>query len=214
MQYGRIMQKTQFSTIIADGVEYNIYPPPEILIKVMKREFAQDLVDKGYMHFGDLEYYRGWENKVLGDKNDGLGMYRMAGHEYNSSSSNPIFAWCSSLSTVQETRISEIASVSGYDCKVIISNPSKMIQRLYATVQSVLRGVHIHCGPVNYDRGDEVDKDSLNDQPFNFNVFQKDERFADDNEYRVSLMLNRPITFHFYVISVGSCSDIMTIEPV
>ena len=65
--------KTQTGTFYSEkeGVEYNEYPPPGKLIKVMKKFWAEKLRLKGAIRFGNLEEYRNWENEILGDANDG-----------------------------------------------------------------------------------------------------------------------------------------------
>jgi hypothetical protein len=97
---------TKSGTVINkdDGIEYNCYPPPQSLIKVMDRHWAKQLKEIGLIRFGSLEYYQKWENGVLGDPNDGKGLLHMNGHPYRMSSSNPVFVWCTSLQNISNTR--------------------------------------------------------------------------------------------------------------
>ncbi len=206
--------RTQSGTMIKDGVEYSTYPPPFALIKVMERCWAEQFVTVGSMRFGGLECYRRWENAVLGDPNDGEGMFRMKGHPYNVGSSNQVYAWCAAQSDITPERVRVLASHGGYDCLVRIHQPRTLIQRVRIALLSKDRNLLLHCAEVSYNRGSEVDKATLNSQKFHFNVFQKDPRFSEDCEYRLSFTdtgLKSQLKKHIE-LEVGDCSDIMDIE--
>jgi len=207
--------KTVSGTFVVNAVEYNDYPPPGKIIKVMKKCRAEELVSRGTMRFGNLEEYRKWENQVLGDINDGNGMYTTNGHEYNTGSANEVYAWCSSLPTISNKRILEIANSNKYGCIVEISSPLELFQRISKTLTAKYHGDFIlHCGPVAYNRGSEVDKDTLNSQQFHFNIFQKGTNFQDDNEYRLSLT-NYSLKKNYgsgVFVHIGNCSDIVWIR--
>ncbi|MDY6903286.1 MAG: hypothetical protein SWH61_01250 [Thermodesulfobacteriota bacterium] len=150
-----VYKRNQLSkTMIVNGVEYNTYPPPSALVKVMKSRWAKELISFGSIRFGSLKSYREWENDILGDTNDGKGMFRMMGHPYNAGSINPVYAWCTSFPSITAERI------------------------------------------------------------FLFNVFQKDPSFAPDMEYRLSLtdISLKPELKPEMILSIGDCSDIVTIE--
>jgi hypothetical protein len=153
------MIRTQSGTTILNGVEYNTYPPPDGLIKVMKRCWAERLVSEGAMHFGSLDYYRKWENAMLGDPNDGEGMFRMKAHPYEVGSVNPVYAWCAALPTITPHRINLLAGHGNYDCLVHIQKPHVLIERVRL---AKARYLHVHCAEVSYNRGAEVDKVTLN----------------------------------------------------
>jgi hypothetical protein len=202
---------TQSVTVIVDGVEYSTYSPPDCLIKVMKRCFAERLLSEGAIHFGCLDYYRRCEDAVLGDPNDGEGMLRMNAHPYKFGSINPVYAWCSALLTITPERINLLAEHGNYDCLVRIHQPQILIQRVQLAKPEYF---HLHYAEVSYDRGAEVDKVTLNSQKFQFYVFQKDPRFIDDQEYRISLtnISRSPDPVSHIDLSIGKCSDIMVIE--
>lgn len=207
--------KTDSGTFLVNGVEYNDYPPPGKLIKVMKRCRAKEFISHGTMRFGYLEEYRKWENEVLGDVNDGNGMYTMNGHEYNTGSANEVFAWCSSLPAISDKRILEIANSNKYECIVEISLPLELFQRISKALAIEYNGDFVlHCGPVSYDRGSEVDKETLNNQQFHFNVFQKGTKFQDDEEYRLSITNYslKKIYDNGVFVHIGNCSDIVQIK--
>ena len=206
--------RTQSGTIIKDGVEHSTYPPPLVLVKVMERCWAEKFVTMGSMRFGSLESYRRWEDAVLGDPNDGKGMFHMKGHPYNIGSSNHVYAWCAAQPYITPERVLILASQSGYDCLVRIHQPKILIRRVKTSLLAIDRNLLLHCSEVLYNRGSEVDKATLNSQKFHFNVFQKDPIFSDDCEYRLSLTnagLKTQLKDHID-IELGDCSDIMNIE--
>ncbi len=113
--------------MIVDGVEYGAYPPPAMLVKAMERRWADELLASGSLRFGSLATYREWENKVLGDPNDGDGMYRMNGHPYLTGTANPVYAWCASMPTITDRRILLLAKHGEYDCVVRVHEPLTLI---------------------------------------------------------------------------------------
>jgi hypothetical protein len=208
------IKTTQSGTMIVDGVEYSTYPPPVALVKAMERCWAETLLKQGMMRFGSLATYRQWENEVLGDPNDGEGMFRMDGHPYETGSANPVYAWCASLPTITANRTLLLAKHGRYDCVVRVHESLSLIQRVRTALDRTNKALLFHCAEVSYTRGAEVDKQTLNSQKFNFNVFQKDPAFGPDMEYRLSLIdaSSRPQPKPFVDVTVGKCSDIMSIE--
>ncbi len=200
--------------MIVDGVEYSSYPPPAALVKAMERRWAETLLEQGAMRFRSLATYRRWENAVLGDPNDGEGMFRMDGHPYETGSTNSIYAWCTSMPTITTNRTLLLAESGKYDCVVHVHNPLLLIQRVRSALVRASKTFLLYCAEVSYNRGAEVDKQALNSQKFHFNVFQKDPQFGPDMEYRLSLtdVSLRSKPKEFVDIAVGECSDIMSIE--
>lgn len=200
--------------MIVDGVEHSTYPPPVALVKAMERHWAETLLKQGAMRFGSLATYRQWENAVLGDPNDGEGMFRKDRHPYETGSTNPVYAWCASMPTITVDRTLLIAKHGRYDCVVRVHEPLLLIQRVHAALVRTNKTLLLHCAEVSYNRGAEVDKQTLNSQKFHFNVFQKDPAFGPDMEYRLSLtdasLRSEPKPF--VKVVVGECSDIMSIE--
>ena len=207
-----MLMKTKSGTIInKNGIEYNEYPPPQKLVKAMERKWAKKLVNNGSLRMRKLEYYQNWENKSLGDPNDGKGMYKLNNHPMEVSSSNDVYIWCSSLHEIKTEQLKILAESGNYDCKVIINNPSEFFKRVK---KQLSRGFPIHCGLVNYNRGKDIDKETLNSQKFHFNVFQKDPSFKDDKEYRMSVInsIRNRLEYDTLDLSLVDCSDIMSIE--
>jgi hypothetical protein len=168
-------------------------------------------VETGTTRFGSLASYRAWENKALGDPEDGEGIFAVGGHSYTTGSSNLIFAWCSSMPSASRERLRVLAEHGNYDCCVRVLDVAAFIARVKGTL--VGRGLWLHC-EVAYNKREEVDLDILNSQKFHFNVFQKDGSFAEDREYRLALtdVSLGNADAEYVVLTVGPCSDILQIE--
>lgn len=182
-------------------------------MKAMERRWAEALLEEGAIRFGSLGSYQQWENAVLGDPDDGEGMFRVDGHSYDTGSINPVYAWCTSLADLTPARTRQLAS-GVYNCVLRVHDPARLIQRIRASLAEECRTLHLHCGEVSYSRGTELDKKSLNSQNFHFNVFQKNSRFSPDREYRMALtdVSLPPESTQAVDLKVGNCSDIMSIE--
>ena len=151
----------------------------------MKRGWVEELKNKRSFRFNNLQIYWNWENDIPGDIDDGHGMYKMNDHEYNAGSANSVYALCTSLPEIQQPRVNQMTTSNEYDCIVEINNPARFINRIAKYLIATHKGnLHLHCGKISYDRGNEVDKTTLNSQQFHHNVFQKDNTFSDDCEYR------------------------------
>lgn len=109
------MERTEFGTIIACGIEYNEFPPPKLLVKAMKKKWADPLIKDGVLRIQNIEYFKKWENKILGDSNDGEGLYHLNNHPIQTGSGNDVYAWCLSLPKISSDRINLFATHSGYD---------------------------------------------------------------------------------------------------
>jgi len=71
----------------------------------------------------------------------------------------------------------------------------------------------VQWGKVQYDKGIDVDKKTLNDQIFNFNAFQKHADYSWQQEYRIVVYRGTPHQYHcdYLEITLGDCSDIISI---
>ena len=199
------------------GIEFNEFPAPVRLVKTMERKWAERLLDRGEIMLHTLEYFREWENKVLGDSNEGHGLYVHDARQMQIGSVNEVFAWCTSLSSIAPERIRLIAKEGGYDCMLMIRDPMTLFQRMRQSLLSTHPKYLMQCGNVIYDRGTEVEKGVLLSKTkiFHSNVFQKDkEKYADYFEYRVSVTNG---TFNSsgckkLLLTVGDCTDIVSVE--
>ena len=208
------LTRTQTGTVIVKGIEYNEYPPPQQLVKVMERKWAEQVVSAGSMRLRKLEYYRRWENKLLGDPNDGKGLYHLHGHPMQTGSVNDVYAWSLSLPIIEQSRLLLLAQHGDYDCMLMIHAPKKFFRKVANFLSQCRKGFILHCGLVNYNLGEEIDKKTLNSQKFHYNVFQKSTRFNDDKEFRIAITnstFNRLPNDHLDLL-LGDCSDIMSIE--
>lgn len=215
------IQRTLSGTILSDGIEYNNFPAPRLLVKAMSREHADPLIDSGKLRIWHLEYFRNWENKILGDANDGNSQYLVDGHPMETSSMNDVYAWCLSSPKIADSRLTLFAEHGEYDCKVVIHDPVEMFQRIKKCLVQNHPKLWVHCGAVKYDRDQEVDKNTLNSQQFHYNVFQKAASFKEDREYRLSITNCAFERLHdecsspkekYIDMEVGNCRDIASIE--
>jgi len=210
-----MITKTPTGTSLVDNIEYNEYPPAKQLCKAMKGRWANELIQRGLIRIRKLEYYRKWENDVLGDPKEGRGLYHIEGHPMQMDSANDIYAWCLSLPEISSGRLLAIAAQGKYDCTVVIHDMEMLLLRIRSHLQKNYRGMWLHCGYVNYDRGTEVSKETLDMKKFHFNVFQKASRFQDDKEYRVSITncISKRYKESYLDLLIGECKDIISIQP-
>lgn len=206
--------RTRSGTIIEKGIEYKFYPPPPVLVKVMKEKHAKNLREHGAVRLTHADVYRAMENQQLGDCHDSRGMLTMEGHEYHTSTVNPVFLFSMSIQNITHKRISEIAESEGYDCLLTISNPEVFFQRIREALLRRSRKYWVHCGKVKYNRGVTVSKNALNSQQFNHNIFQKSHIFRMDKEYRLSVsnLSLHPRQQKYINLAIGKCTRIVTIE--
>jgi hypothetical protein len=208
------MERTKSGTIITCGIEYTELPPPKLLVKAMKKKWADPLIKDGLLRIQNIECFKKWENKILGDHNDGEGLYHLKNHPMQMGSVHDVYAWCLSLPEISSDRINLFAKHSGYDCLVVLQNPEMLFKRIKNWFSKKLPGYWLHCGLVKYDRGKEVDKKTLNSQKFHYNVFQKAADFKEDLEYRLSVTNTTfsRLSEEYIDLLLGDCRDILSIE--
>lgn len=205
---------TRTGSVVSDGIEYNEYPPPGQLLKLMERRRAELVVENGSVRFRTPEYYRRWENKLLGDPNDGRGLYHLGGHPLQTDSGNDIYVSCFSLPTITRDRMLQLAREGGYDCILVVDAPEEFFRRARHWLSANHSGYWLHCGLATYNRGDNVTKWAANAQKFDFNIFQKARKFQGDVEYRISVTNATFVrrTEDHLELKIGSCGDIMSIR--
>lgn len=215
------IERAQTGGTLSNGIEYNDFPAPSQLVKAMSRKYAEPLLDSGILRIRHLEYFRNWENKVLGDANDGKGQYRLNGAPMDTDSTNDVYAWCLSSPKIANSQLTIFAEQGGYDCKLVIHEPEELFQRIRKWLASNRPNLWVNCGTVKYDRGQEVDKETMNSQPFCFNVFQKAASFKENQEYRLSITnytfecLHEEFSFpegKYIDLEIGNCRDIASVE--
>jgi hypothetical protein len=197
-------------TTILGCVEYNEHPVPEALVRLTRRQWAEEFISRGTIRFGFLQSYRDLGNDVLGDSNDGLGMLQVCGHGYEVGSVNAVYASCYALPDISVERIRILANAGKYCSMIRINSPQSLIERI--AEHACARKLWTQCGRVNYTRGAEVSLEELSSQGFHFNVFQKSARFSEDREFRVSLTnVNtdpEQAVLSEIKLNLGDCSDI------
>ena len=207
-------KKTKSGTIVVDDIEYNECPPSR-LVKMMSCCWATKLVNKGMLRIRHLDYFRKRENSVLGDPNEGKGLFHLNGRSMNIESSSDVYIWCSSFPAISKERMRLLAKQGDdYNCKLVIHDPHSLIQKISDWLSRNIQGSWVQCGAVCYNRGEEVSKSTLNSQKFHCNVFQKAESFSEDNEYRVSVTIrnSNKLKQKYIDLNLGDCRELLSIE--
>lgn len=203
---------TKSGTVVVKGIEYNEHPPPSSLIKATEMKWALKLRDEGSIRLNSVEFYQALENPELGDSNEAKGMLKLNGHPMEVGSTNEVFIWCSAI---PETSPDILKSLNpSYDAIVRVLNVDEFVKRIISNVESLGYTLHPHIGKVNYNRGEEVSKEVLNDQQWHHNVFQKSPDYSHQEEYRLSFsnVTFQRIDKEHIDLSLGNCNDIIEIE--
>lgn len=206
------IQTTQSGTVVVDGIEYNQFPPPPSLIKATKMERAISLRDEGCIRLSSVEYYQDIENPEIGDINEGNGMLMLNGHPMATGSANDVFIWCSAEPDTSPEVLRNLNP--SYDAIIRILNPEEFVKRIISTAKLAGYRLTPHIGKVNYNRGEEVSRDVLNNQQWHYNVFQKSNDYVHQREYRMSFsnFTFQKIETKHLKLRLGNCCDIIVIE--
>jgi hypothetical protein len=186
-----------------------------MLIKATQRCWAEEMLRSGRMRFGAIWSYQAWESHLLGDPDDGRGILTLGDRDYTTESANPVFAWCAALPSIAQEHLRELASANKYDCLVRIHSPPTLINRIRES--AVGQRLWPHCANATYDKRSKVsDLSSLNSRRLDFHIFQKDNRFSPDCEYRIALIdiSQQGRAEESLFLSIGDCSDILSLEPI
>lgn len=208
------MEMTKSGTMIIEEIEFNEIPP-SALKRATKREWGNALIQRGSIRMNSLAYLRNLEDVQRGDENEGKSLYLLNGHPMTTDSMNEVYAWCTSEESVRDEDIRGM--FQGTDTVLRIKDPMELARRIARAARAekaVDRHLRLHCGFVKYTHGDSITKDSLNNQLWHYNVFQKDKRrFHSQREYRFSLTnvsFNRIDKDHLD-LEVGYCGNIVSI---
>ena len=201
---------TLSGTQIIDGIEYNDYPAPNMLVKAMELVWAKKLITEGGIRLSPLSYYQNLENTELGDNLEGLGALNMNSHPYSIDSINEIFIWCCAN---PETDQSTLLSLdSGYDVIIKVTDTVKFIKRIDEALHYNNDSFSPpQVGEVNYNRSSEVTKKSLQQQQWQWNAFQKDPYYMHQNEFRFVFSDSSltPPQGQAINLLIGNCEDII-----
>jgi len=195
-------------TFFIDGIESNERKIPSFLVKAMERQFAEALIYGGEIRLNSVDYYQKLENEELGDRLEGLGELVFSNHPYSISSGNPVFIWCSALPDSDFDTLLNLDKK--YDSIIRINDPLEFSLRIFSALSKIYKIAPPHVGMVNYNRSVEVDKNTLNSQPWHWNLFQKRLIYSHQNEYRFTFTdlsykadSRKPLD-----INIGNCEDI------
>ncbi|KHE90360.1 MAG: hypothetical protein K8F52_18615 [Candidatus Scalindua rubra] len=204
--------ETQSGTKLLNGIEYNEYPPPASIIKATELKWAKKLRSDGLIRLYSVRYYQVLENPELGDANESCGMLRHNGNPMEIGSTNEVFIWCSAM---PNTSIDVLKSLDKtYDTIIRISNVEEFASRIMTALKELkYTFLPPHLGQVKYNRGEEVSQETLNNQKWHCNIFQKSSEFVHQNEYRMSFVniSSNQISKEYLDINIGNCNDIVQI---
>lgn len=203
---------TQSGTVVVDGIEYNQFPPPPSLIKAMKMKRAILLRDEGCLRLHSFDFYQVIENSEIGDINEGNSMLMLNEHPMSTGSANEVFIWCSADPDTSPEVLKRLDP--SYDAIIRILNPKEFVKRIIYTAKADGYTLTPHVGKVNYNRGEKVSRDVLNEQQWHHNVFQKSKDYAHQREYRMSFsnFTFQKIENNFLELMLGNCCDIIEIS--
>lgn len=153
---------------------------PPYVIKAMAARWANALVDAGQVRLTNLHIYRRSENPGIADDQEGSGLYRVDGKPFELGDTNPIFVWCASLPDTQ----SLFALAPDYDTFVRVRDPERFARAVVVAAGRCGITLVPKCGVVSYERGEETSHEEVRRRPWDWNVLQKDARFAGQREFR------------------------------
>jgi hypothetical protein len=204
--------ETQSGTKFVDGIEYNQYPPPVTLIKAMESKWAAKLFNEGAIRLYSVDYYQTLESPELGDVHEGRGMLRLNGHPMQMGSINEVFIWCGALPNISAATLKGLSS--SYNTIIRITNVVEFTKRIVCALNDFGCKWHTHLGQVTYNRGDEVSKETLKNQKWHYNIFQKSAEYEHQREYRLAFtnISFQQINKKWIELSIESSKDIMKME--
>ncbi len=202
-------------TKIVDGIEYNEYPAPNMLVKAMEYQWAQQLVNKGELRLCPLSFYQALESDELGDRLEGQGELRINSHPYSLTSLYENFIWCCSNPDSQYSTL--LGLDDRYDVVIKVLNTVEFVKRIANALRE--KGYIFstpQVGRVIYNRASEITLDSLQNQKWQWNVFQKSPSFQHQNEYRFvfSALSSELPQGEAICLSIGNCGDIIELVKI
>jgi hypothetical protein len=198
---------TKSGTKIIKDIEFN-EDPPRCLKRATTKKWAKALIETGSVRMNSMEYLREIEDPQRGDKNEGKGLFRLKGHPMTVETINRVFAFCTADFSTKNQDLLDIANEN--DTIVVISNILEFAERIKRASRG--KGPYwTHCGHVKYNYGSEITKDALNDQKWNWNIFQKDMAYSLQKEYRFTISFQKfpAIEDEYLLLEVGFCGDII-----
>ncbi len=202
-------------TQIVDGIEYNEYPAPNMLLKAMESHWAQQLINEGELRLCPLSFYQALESDELGDRQEGQGELRINSHPYSLTSLNENFIWCCANPDSQYSTLLDLDDK--YDVVIKVLDTVEFVKRIANALRE--KGYNFsmpQVGRVSYNRTSEITLDSLQSQIWQWNVFQKSPSFQHQNEYRFAFS---GLSFELpkgeaIGLSIGNCGDIIELGKI
>ena len=166
--------------------------------------WAQDLIDNGKIYFTNIEQFLNDAHSERGDSGEGTHVSIRNGSKCVTRASMPVYVWCSTLDT-QPARILKIWDDK--DSVIQILDTLKFAHLIHAALGKQYPYLWpLYMGPVVYTKtsgGREAA--SWADR-----IFQKDERFDSQKEFRFALTgKTGDAPREQIILNLGNCSDII-----
>jgi hypothetical protein len=210
-----VKTETYMSTVNYKNLHYDFPTPPSPILKAMDLVWANPLLSEGKIRVYINKYYRDIEDKAIRDTEEGVGVLNCKGNICYVGGIMGTFIWCASQYQIEAK---QLAKKFKRDSVVYINRPDEFARRLLAAAYRSGWQWSLDCGPVQYDKRSFRDRHPTEDgdDDSDFYLFQKDQTFSDEKEYRFALtnLSFLSVRETFLDLEMGSCADIMDILTV
>jgi hypothetical protein len=190
------------TTFIHDNIEF-VMPT---VFKATMHDWANDIIQHGIVYFTNIKRFVTDTHPERGDANEGRQNLIRNGVQCSTEYPMPVYVWCCTLDT-QACRV--IQTWPDKNCVMQILDTVEFAQRITNALREQRPKLWpLHVGPVvytktsgGYERTDWAD-----------GVFQKDERYDGQKEFRFALTARSgDEPEDNVVLELGSCQDIVRI---
>jgi len=190
------------TAFIHDNIEYII----PTMFKATKLEWARDLIDNGAVYFTNIRQFIYDDHPKRGDSNEGRHIIIRNNSRCTVKYSLPIYVWCCTLDT-NASRV--IKSWPDRECVIQILDTVAFAKRITSALGKERPTLWpLRVGPVAYTKTDGAYENT----DWADGVFQKDERYDNQKEFRFALNAKTNDEYEDQIIlKLGSCKDIVRI---
>ena len=190
------------TTFIHDDIEY-VMPT---VFKATMHKWANDFIQNGTVYFTNIQQFVTDTHPERGDANEGRQILIRNGVRCTAEYLMPVYVWCCTLDT-QVCRV--IRTWPDKNCVMQILNTVEFARRITRALGAQrLKLWPLHVGPVVYTKtsGGHEKTDWAD------GVFQKDERYDGQKEFRFALTAQSGDKPEDHVVlELGSCQEIVRI---
>jgi len=203
----------EVSSVNYRNLNYNSPSPSSSVLKAMDSVWADELLHEGKVRIHSNKYYRDIEDDKTRDPEEGVGVFNYNGNLGYTDGLMSTYILCTSQSQIEPK---ELASKFKRDAVVHINQPEVFAKRLLEAAYRCGGQWGLDCEPVKYDkrsfrdRHPTEDGDDAND----FYLFQKDQLFSHEKEYRFALtdLMFFSSGEEFVDLQMEPCHDIIGIS--